>query len=167
MDLSRFDRLDIILICGLYGSGKNEFAAKHFLGKDRSRISRSDIRKHMYEMTHFGEKWEAGRFSEENDALVKHIERRIVEHFLQLKKHILIINTYVTKKSRHGIIEAAHQMKKTVGAIFLNRPLEESLERNKHNVVVVPQEVLYNMHHRIELPDKSEGLDEVAVVTFK
>lgn len=167
MDLSKFDRLDIVLICGLYGSGKNEFAAKHFLGKDRSRISRSDIRKNMYEMTHFGEKWEAGLFSEENDALVKHIERRIVEHFLHLKKSILIINTYLTKKSRHGMIEAAHQMKKTVGAIFLNRSLDECLERNKRNVVVVPQEVIYNMHHRIEIPEKSEGFDEVAVVTFK
>jgi predicted kinase len=167
MDLSKFDRLDIVLICGLYGSGKNEFSAKHFLGKDRSRISRSDIRKHMYEMTHFGEKWEAVLFSEENDALVKHIERKIVEHFLQLKKHILIINTFVSKKSRSGLVDTAHHMKKTIGAIFLNRPLEECLERNKHNVVVVPQEVIYNMHHRIELPEKSEGFDEVAVVTFK
>ncbi|HOD13457.1 MAG TPA: ATP-binding protein [Spirochaetota bacterium] len=167
MDLSKFDRLDIVLICGLYGSGKNEFAAKHFLGKGRSRISRSDIRKHMYEMTNFGEKWDAGRFSEENDALVKHIERRIVEHFLQLKKSILIINTYVSKKSRRGMIEAARQMKKTIGAIFINRPLEECLERNKHNASVVPQEVIYSMHHRIELPDKSEGFDEAAVVTYK
>jgi predicted kinase len=167
MDLSKFDHLDIVLICGLYGSGKNEFATRHFLDKDRSRISRSDIRKHMYEMTHFGEKWEAGRFSEENDALVKHIERRIVEHFLHLKKSVLIINTFVTKKSRHGLIDAARQMKKTIGAIFLNRSLEECLERNKHNVVVVPQEVVYNMHHRIELPEKNEGFDEVAVVTFK
>ena len=167
MDLAKFDKLDIVLICGLYGSGKNEFATKHFLGKDRSRVSRSDIRKHMYEMTHFGEKWEAGRFSEENDALVKHIERKIVEHFLQLKKHILIINTFVSKKSRSGLVDTARHMRKTIGAVFLNRPLEECLERNKRNVVVVPQEVIYSMFHRIELPEKSEGFDEVAVVTFK
>jgi predicted kinase len=167
MDISRFDNLDIILLCGLYGSGKTEFAIKYFKGKDRSRISRSEIRKYMYEMTNFGEKWTPDLFSEENDALVKHIERKIVEHFLHLKKKILIINTFVTKKSRRSLIEMAHQQKKTIGVIYLNRPMEQCLERNAKNALPVPQEIIYNLYHKIEIPEKGEGLDDVLAVTFK
>lgn len=167
MDLTKIDQLDIVLLCGLYGSGKTEFAVRSFKGKDRSRISRSDIRKSMFEMTSFGEKWEAGKFSEENDVLVKFIEKRIAEHFLHLKKKILVINTFVTKKSRHSWVETARQAKKTVGAIFLNRPLEQCLERNKQGGSLVPQEVVYALSHKIELPDKSEGFDEVLILTYK
>ena len=69
MDLAKIDYLDIILVCGLYGSGKNEFAMKYFRDKDRSRISRSDIRKYLYEMTHFGEPWRADRFAQSRQVL--------------------------------------------------------------------------------------------------
>ncbi|HPC41473.1 MAG TPA: ATP-binding protein [Spirochaetota bacterium] len=167
MDTSKMDHLDIILLCGLYGSGKTEFAMKYFLGKDRNRISRSDIRKSMYEMTNFGEKWTPDRFSEDTDALVKHIERKIVEHFSHQKKKILIINTYITKKSRQAIVDLARQTKKSIGAIFLNRPLEQCLERNAKSAMAVPQEIIYKLHSRIELPDKNEGFDEVMIVTYK
>lgn len=167
MDISKMDNLDIILLCGLYGSGKTEFALKYFIGKDRSRVSRSDIRKSMYEMTHFGERWAPDRFSEDTDALVKHIERKIVEHFTHQKKKILIINTYITRKSRQAIIELSRQSKRSIGAIFLNRPLEQCLERNSKSAMAVPQEILYKLHSKIEMPDKSEGFDEVMILTFK
>jgi predicted kinase len=167
MDTSKMDHLDIILLGGLYGSGKTEFAVKYFAGKDRSRVSRSDIRKSMYEMTNFGEKWTPDRFSEDTDALVKHIERKIVEHLTHQKKKILIINTYITKKSRQNTIELARQSKKTIGAIFLNRPLEQCLERNAKSALAVPQEIIYKLHGKTELPEKNEGFDEVMIVTFK
>ena len=167
MDLAKIDYLDIILLCGLYGSGKTEFAIKHFKDKGRSRVSRSEIRKHLYEMINFGEGWTSDRFTEDDDALVKHIERKTVEQLLHFKKKILIINTFVTKKSRQGFIEIAHQMKLTIGAIFINRPLDQCLERNSKNAIVVPQEIIYKLFPRIELPEKSEGFDEVLTVSYK
>jgi predicted kinase len=167
MDISKFHQLNIVLLCGLYGSGKTEFALKYFKGKDRSRISRSEIRKHMYEMIHFGEKWASDNFTEENDALVKHIERKTLEHFLFNKQKVLIVNTFLTKKSRKWFIEMAHGMKKTIGAIFLERPLEQCLSRNEHNVVAVPREVVTRLFYKIEPLEKSEGFDEVITVNFK
>jgi predicted kinase len=167
MDFSKMENLDIILLCGLYGSGKMEFAQKYFQGKGRSRISRSEIRRNVYEMTNFGEQWTPDRFSEENDALVKHIERKIMEHLVHQKKKILLINTFITKRSRQAILDLAHQSKKTVGAVFLNRPLEQCLERNGKSSLAVPQEVIYKLNSRIELPEKSEGFNEVMTVTYK
>jgi predicted kinase len=167
MDLAKIDYLDIILLCGLYGSGKTEFAIKHFKGKGRSRISRSEIRKNMYEMLNFGESWTSDRFTEDDDSLVKHIERKTVEQLLHFKKKILIINTFITKKSRQSFIDLAHQMKLHIGAIFITRPLEQCLERNSKNTIVVPQEIIYKLYPRIELPEKSEGFDEALTVSYK
>ncbi|MCU0848379.1 MAG: ATP-binding protein [Spirochaetes bacterium] len=167
MDLNKFHSLDIILVCGLYGSGKNEFAVKFFGDRDRGRISRSDIRKSMYEMTHFGEKWSPDRFTEENDSLVKHIERKAIEHFIFIKKKILIINTFVTKKSRRRFVDLAKENGKTIGAIFLNRGLDECIGRNEANTISIPKGVIQALHSKIELPDKTEGFNELLVVTFK
>ncbi|MBP7737985.1 MAG: AAA family ATPase [Spirochaetes bacterium] len=167
MDISKMENLDIVLLCGLYGSGKMEFAQKYFQGMGRSRISRSEIRRNVYEMTNFGEQWTPDRFSEENDALVKHIERKIVEHLAHQKKKILLINTFITRRSRQAILDLARQTKKTIGAVFLNRTLEQCLDRNSKSALAVPQEVIYKLNSRIELPEKSEGFNEVMVVTFK
>jgi predicted kinase len=167
MDISKFHQLNIILLCGLYGSGKTEFAIKFFKGKDRSRISRTEIRKYMFEMTRFGDKWASDSFTEENDTLVKHIERKILEHLLFGKQKVLIVNTFITKKSRKRFIDLAHDMKKTIGAIFLERPLEQCLTRNAQNLIAAPKEVVTNLFYKIELPEKSEGLDEVLTIHFK
>jgi predicted kinase len=167
MDLTRFHELNIILLCGLYGSGKTEFAIRHFMGKDRSRISRSEIRKYMFEMTHFGEKWSATDFTDENEALVKHIERKVLEHFIYVKRKVLIINTFVTKKSRKRFVDIAREHKKTIGAIFLSRPLDQCIERNEQSTIGVPGEVVTSLFYKIEPPEKGEGFDEVLVVNIK
>jgi predicted kinase len=167
MDINRFHELNIILLCGLYGSGKTEFAVKFFKGKNRSRISRTEIRKQMFEMTHYGEQWSSENFTEEYDTLVKHIERKTLEHLLFNKQKVLIVNTFLTRKSRKWFIEMAKGMKKTIGAIFLERPLEQCLSRNEHNSLVVPREVVTRLFYKIELPEKSEGFDEALTVTFK
>lgn len=167
MDLTKIDYLDIILLCGIYGCGKTEFALKHFKGKGRSRVSRTEIRKDLYEMINFGESWTSERFTEDEDVLVKHIERKTVEQLLHFKKKILVINTFITKKSRQSFIDIARQMKLTIGAIFINRPLEQCLERNSKNPIPVPSEIIYKLYPRIELPEKSDGFDEVLTVSYK
>ena len=167
MDLTKFHHLNMILLCGLYGSGKTEFALQHFKGKDRSRISRSEIRKFIFEMTNFGELWTPEKFNDENDALVKHMEKKMLEQYIHFKHNLLIVNTFVTKKSRQGFIDIARQNKKTIGAIFIQRPLEQCLERNGRNKIAVPQHVIYTLHAKIELPAKNEGFDEVLTVTYK
>ncbi len=167
MDLSKIHNLNIILLCGLYGSGKTEFALQHFKGKGRGRISRSEIRKFIFEMTNFGEPWTPEKFSEETDALVKHIEKKMLEQFLHFKTNVVVVNTFVSKKSRQGIIDLARLNRKTIGAIFIQRPLEQCLERNERNKIVVPPQVIYSLHAKIELPAKSEGFDEALVVNYK
>ena len=57
MDLAKFNDLDIVLVCGLPGSGKSRFGSGFFKESGRRRVSRRDIRRMLYEMTTFGEPW--------------------------------------------------------------------------------------------------------------
>ena len=164
MDLAKFHNLDIILLCGLYGSGKTAFARKHFRNRDRRRISRSEIRKLIYEMTNFGEQWKSENFNESDDAVVKHLERKLVEHYLFQRIKVLVVNTFVTKKSRKRFIDFTREEGKTTGVIFLNTPLKKCFELNEKNGAPVPQTVINSLYSKIELPDKSEGFQEVLIV---
>ncbi len=110
--LEKFNSFDILLICGVYGSGKNAFAEKYFKNGAWNRVSRNEIRKLLYEMTRFGETWESAKFSEEDDILVKHIERKILEHYLHNKRKVLVINTFATKKSRQRFVSLRQNIKK-------------------------------------------------------
>ena len=159
--LAKFNDLDILLICGVFGAGKSEFATKHFRNSGRSRISRNEIRKLLHEMTHFNDPWESAKFTEEDDILVKHIERKIMEHYLHNKRKVLVINTFATKKSRQRFTALAKEMKKTIGAIYLNMPLEHCLAHYKSSNPTLPENVLRSMFHKQELLDKAEGFTEI------
>ena len=164
INIDKMDSMDIVLLAGLYGSGKSEFARQYFLGKSRYRISRSEIRKSIYEMTNFGEKWDAKHFNEMDDTLVKHIERKIIEHYSHHKRKILLINTFVTKKSRKMHLELANKSRKTIGIVFLHTPLRVCLEQNEKYSKGVPASVINTLYPRIELPSKAEGFTDVQII---
>lgn len=162
--IEKFKTYNIILLCGLYGSGKTEFSNMYFKDSGLLRVSRLELRKLMYEMTHFGESWAAEKFSEEDDVLAKHVERKIVEHFLQVKRNILIINTFMTRKSRQRFITIAKETRKTIGAVFLDTPLDICLAQSKRLKIPIPENVIRQLHSKKEPPAKLEGFNDVVVI---
>ena len=62
VDLGKLQNLDIVLVCGLPGSGKSHFARTFFLKSGRKRVNRKEIRRHLFEMTSFGQKWTEAEF---------------------------------------------------------------------------------------------------------
>lgn len=165
MDLTNFHHLDIVLICGIPGCGKSHFAKAFFQEEGRKRINRKEIRRHIYEMTSFGDTWKEEYFDEEGESLVKHVERKIYEQFLQNMDRVLIDNPSVTKSSRKNYLSLAEQKLKTTGIIFLNTPLMKCMERNKKRDDAVPDKVISTLYSSIELPEKDEGFDEILVVS--
>lgn len=155
---------NIVLVGGLYGSGKTEYANKHFLSQSRYRISRSEIRKLLFEMTNFGKKWTADMFTEEDDVLVKHVERKIIEHYLQNKRNVLVINTFTSVESRKRFIAIAKDMNKTLGIIFLDVPVNICLKNNEAKSSGVPAYVVQKLSNKKVLPSKHEGFSEVIIV---
>ncbi len=165
MNIEQIQSCNIILLCGLYGSGKTEFANKFFRNKSRYRVSRSEIRKLMFEMTNFGQPWSSDKFNEEDDVLVKHVERKVLEHFLHNKRNVLIINTFMTRQSRARFVKIAKEMKKTIGAIFLDVPVETCIARSSQRSSVVPTSVIHSLNLKKELPTKKEEFNEVLIVS--
>ena len=100
MTLDALRKSDIILICGLPGSGKSHFARKYFKKSGRKRINRKEIRKHIYEMFNFNDGWTESCYHEEDELLVKYIEKKIIEHLVFNGEKVVIDNISVSEKSR-------------------------------------------------------------------
>jgi predicted kinase len=165
MDLQRFQAIDVILVCGLPGSGKSHFASANFAGTDRLRVNRKELRRLLFEMTHFGRKWTESEFASSDEFLVSHVERKIIEHFLQNHKRLLVDNTSMSRESRKHYLLIAKQMGRSIGAIFLDTPVARCLERNRSRDDAMPERVISNLAAEKELPDAAEGYREVLVVT--
>lgn len=162
--LARINRLDVILVCGVQGSGKSHFSREYFKDTERNRINRAEIRRLLYEMSHFGEIWKDEYYNKENEFLVKHIERRIFEHYLTKNKKILIDNTSVSTKSRKRYIDIAKQENKSIGCIFLDTPINKCLERNRLRDNKVDERIISNLFATITKPDAREGFREVLII---
>ena len=164
MDLGKFQNIDIVLVCGLPGSGKSHFARSFFLKSGRKRVNRKEIRRHLFEMTTFGQKWTEAEFAGNDEFLVKHVERKIVEHFLQNRQKLLLDNTNISRDSRKPYLTIAHQSGRSIGAIFLNTPVAKCLQRNRGRDDGVPESVIAQLEAEKELPELSEGYKDVLVI---
>jgi tRNA uridine 5-carbamoylmethylation protein Kti12 len=165
MDLAKFSDLDIVLVCGLPGSGKSRFCAGFFRESGRRRVSRRDIRRMLYEMTTFGDPWSEERYSAVDEVLVKHLERKIIEHLLQNRLPVLAENNCISAASRTTYLAIARQMHRTVGVIFLDTPMATCLERNRRRADPIPERVIAELAAALEVPDAGEGFDQLMVAS--
>ncbi len=166
MNLDKFHKLDVIIVCGLPGAGKSQFAEDNFKDTDRKRINRGEIRRFLYEMTTFNNKWTEDMFNEKQEYLVKHVEIEILEYFLHNNLKILIDNTSITKESRKSYIEKAKQKGKSIGIIFINTPVKKCIERSKQKDRHINTNVISNLYARIDLPKNSrdENVKETLII---
>jgi predicted kinase len=164
MDLARFESLDVVLVCGLPGSGKSHFCRSQFQASGRLRVNRKEIRRLLYEMLSFGRKWSEADFSSSDEFLVKHVERKIIEHLLQNRKKVLIDNTSVSASSRKSYLAIVQGMRKSIGLIFLDVPARRCLEQNRMREDPVPEMVISNLAAALDLPRPDEGFQQVLVL---
>jgi len=165
MDLNKLDLLDVILVAGLPGSGKSWFAREYFAGKNRLRINRKEIRKSIYEMSHFGDVWKESYYTEKNEYLVKHVERKIFEQLLSNNEKVLIDNHSVTVESRRPYIETALAARKTIGIVFMHTPVQVCMKRNLSRSDSVPPMTISTLYSALVLPSRAEGFREILVVS--
>ena len=122
------------------------------------------MRRLLYEMTHFGAEWSEEYFNDHDEFLVKHVERRVIEHLLHDREKVLVDNTSVSLSSRENYVKIAQKMKATIGVIFLNTTRKKCLERNMGREDSIPETVIANLAAGLDLPRREEGFKEVLVV---
>jgi len=164
-DLSKMHNFDIVLVSGLPCSGKSYIARTEFMDKGRLRISKSEIRQFVYEMTNFGKKWSEQLFSSVNEHFVKHTERKMVEHLLANGEKVLVIKSSLTLDSRKVYTSIAEKMRKTIGIIFIDANLQGCMERNRVSEDPIPENILPRLATRKTLPEKREGFNSIIILT--
>ena len=164
MNIDIFNSLDVILICGLPGAGKSHFAKTYLSKNERKHINRKEIRKFIYEMTTFGDKWYESYYTEKNENIVKHVEKRLYEHLLGQNYRVLVDNTGMNRSSRKKYVEIAKKAGKSIGVVFLNTPLQKCILRNQELEDSVPSTIVSNLFASRELPEKDEGFKEVLIL---
>ena len=115
-------------------------------------------------MLNFGAKWSEKNFSDSDEFLVKHVERKTMEHLLQGKHKLLVDNTSVTKASREAYIHLAQRMRCNIGIIFLDTPLKLCIERNRQRDDPAPDVAIANLSAALELPGEDEGFRELIIL---
>ena len=101
---------------------------------------------------------------EHDEALVKHVERRIIEHLLHEGERVLIDNTSVTAESRSNYLKLASHYHKRAGVVFIQTPVHTCIERNQNHEDHIPDSVVVNLFASIEVPNHFEGFEKVLVV---
>ena len=157
-----FDRYDIVLIVGNYGSGKSQIARELF--SERKRVDRHELRHHLKEMTGHGERWSPADWDEDLEGLIKHIEYDIIVHFLERNDKIVIDNTSLTRESRKRYVDYARKFHRSIACIYLKRNGSTLLEQNKTREYPVPEPVIVQLLARTEEPSQNEGFGTVVIM---
>ncbi|MCL2026670.1 MAG: AAA family ATPase [Leptospirales bacterium] len=165
VNLSKMHDFDMVLVSGLPSSGKTYIARNMFMDKGRRRISRKEIRRFVYEMTNFGEKWSEQLFNAVNEHFVKHTERKMIEHLLTNGEKVVIVNSSLTSDSRKVYISIAERMRKTLGVIFIEADIRRCLERNRTSKDPIPENIISRLAAQKTLPDNREKFDSIVILT--
>lgn len=160
----RFETIDVVLVCGLPASGKTKLTIDHFSGSGRNRLNRGEIRKMVYEMTNFHEPYNAAKFKEDDEPLVKHLETKVLQHYLELGRSIIIDNTSISRRSRAAYLEMIKKYRKSMGVIFMATPVDLCLERNRTADYPVPERLISLLSAELEIPKKEEGYQDLVLI---
>lgn len=148
---------ELILMCGIPGSGKSTYAKSFITDKDIY-ISRDEIRFSML-------KPNEDYFSRENDvfnAFVNEINIALTK----AKRYVIADATHLNFSSRMKVMSKIKNRNTIVNCIVMDTFLETALERNKKRSgrALVPESSIRNMHRSLSYPQKGETIDKVVYI---
>lgn len=132
--------MEAVIFMGIQGSGKTTFYCREFL--------KSHIRINLYMLK------------------TRHREKLLLDACIEMKQSFVVDNTNPTRDDRKRYIEPAGKNGfRIIGYYFSSVP-SECLERNRKRVEGerIPEPGIRGTNSRLELPDRSEGVDELHYV---
>lgn len=135
--------MEAIIFCGIQATGKSTFYKEHFF-RSHVRISLDLVK-------------------------TRHREERLLEVCLQTQQAFVVDNTNPAKADRSRYIQAARDHKFKVVGYYFRSGIREAMERNKERSgrERIPEVGLKGTFSRLELPDLSEGFDELYYVSIE
>lgn len=135
-------RLEVVLMSGLPGSGKDTWIAKNL--PDWQVISLDKLRQEM------------GLPPDEYSIVIDRA-RALAKDYLRKGVSFVWNATNLSRQLRGGLISLFWGYQARVRIVYLETDWEELLQRNKTRTAKVPEKVLYKMRKRLEVPDITEA----------
>lgn len=132
--------MEAIIFCGIQATGKSTFFKERFF-KTHVHIS-LDVLK------------------------TRHREGRFLQTCLDTKQAFVLDNTNVSKTDREKYIALAKVYEFKVKGYYFQSKLQEALQRNatREGKENIPEKGIKGSYNRLQLPDFSEGFDELYYV---
>ncbi len=134
--------MEAILLIGIPGSGKSSFYKERFYAT-HLRINRDMLK-------------------------TRERERILIETCLKIKQRFVLDNVNATRADRTEIIAAARAARFSVVGYFFQISTRAAVARNKERTgnAQIPLVGIFGAYKRLEPPSRTEGFDELFVVTI-
>jgi len=152
---------ELIMLCGLPGSGKSHYA--NLISKENSEIkvfSSDALRKEI-----FGDENIQGT-SEDKEKLFVELHRRI-KTWLSEGGTAVYDATNLNKKRRIAFLHELTNIPCYKKCVLFCIPYKECLQNNNKRERVVPEEVIKKMYMNFQPPHESEGWDNMKIIFHK
>lgn len=144
-DYAAYDdtRCEVVVMSGLPGSGKDTWIRAHL--PDWPVISLDGVRK------------ELGISPEDDQGQVVQVARERARELLRQQRSFVWNATNITRVMRRRVIELVLAYHARTRIVYIESPFAEILKRNRARQASVPEEVIYRLLDRLEMPDASEA----------
>lgn len=132
------EKQKLIITKGLPASGKSTWA-KEQVSENTVRVNKDDLRAMINN----------GKWSKEREAHIAWLQDKIIHHYLEEGKTVIVDNTHLAPKWEPHMkaIAEIHDVAFRVKD-FTHVPLSECLERNENREAKVPRKTIMDMYHR-------------------
>lgn len=134
---------EVILICGLPGTGKDTHIKKHYPNLDV--ISLDDIRRKL------------NIDPTDEQGLVYNTGKELAKEYLRQKKSFVWNATNLTNLIRQKQIKLFHDYHASVKIIFLETSYDENIQRNENRENIVPISIIDKMLRNLMIPEDYEA----------
>lgn len=134
---------EVILICGLPGTGKDTYIKKHY--PNLAVISLDDIRRKL------------NIDPTDEQGLVYNTGKELAKEYLRQKKSFVWNATNLTNLIRQKQIKLFHDYHASVKIIFLETSYDENIERNENRENIVPINIIDKMLRNLMIPEAYEA----------
>lgn len=145
-------RFQLVVMCGLPGSGKSTFAEKLSSAEGHTILSSDQLREEMF-----------GDVNNQNNngKVFEELHRRARE-LLEAGEKVIIDATNTNRKRRIHLANTFKQYTKAV--YYMNVPMAVASLQNENRERKVPEFVIDRMYKNLHVPTFSEGWDDVVLV---
>ena len=144
-DYTAYDdtRFEVVVMAGLPGAGKDSWIRAHL--PDWQVISLDGVRREM------------GVSPADDQGQVVQAARERAREFLRQQRSFVWNATNITRVMRRRVIDLALAYHARTRIVYIETPFAEILKRNRARQASVPEEIIYRLLDRLEMPEVSEA----------